>query len=77
MSVANNGSSGFAGSLGPGTYSVWVQEISSGGAVPYAFDFVVSPVPEPTTWAMMLLGFGAIGFAARRSRKGQFVGPFA
>jgi hypothetical protein len=30
-------------------------------------------VPEPATWAMMLLGFGAIGFAARRSRKGQFV----
>jgi len=77
MSVANNGSSGFAGSLGPGTYSVWVQEISSGGAVPYAFDFVVAPVPEPTTWAMMLLGFGAIGFAARRSRKGQFVRPSA
>jgi hypothetical protein len=30
-------------------------------------------VPEPATWAMMLLGFGAIGFAARRTRKGQFV----
>jgi hypothetical protein len=27
-----------------------------------------SPVPEPTTWAMMLLGFGAIGFAMRRRR---------
>jgi hypothetical protein len=25
-------------------------------------------VPEPSTWAMMLLGFGAIGFAARRRR---------
>jgi hypothetical protein len=23
-------------------------------------------VPEPGTWAMMLLGFGAIGFALRR-----------
>lgn len=29
-------------------------------------------VPEPSTWAMMLLGFGAIGFATRRRReKGQ------
>lgn len=27
------------------------------------------PVPEPATWAMMLLGFGAIGFGARRSRR--------
>lgn len=25
-------------------------------------------VPEPTTWAMMLLGFGAIGFAMRRRK---------
>jgi hypothetical protein len=25
-------------------------------------------VPEPATWAMMLLGFGAIGFAVRRRR---------
>jgi hypothetical protein len=26
-------------------------------------------VPEPSTWAMMLLGFGAVGFALRRSRR--------
>lgn len=29
----------------------------------------VEPLPEPGTWAMMLLGFGAIGFAMRRSRR--------
>jgi hypothetical protein len=28
----------------------------------------VAAVPEPATWAMMLLGFGAIGFASRRRR---------
>lgn len=28
----------------------------------------VGAVPEPTTWAMMLLGFGAIGFTMRRRR---------
>jgi hypothetical protein len=26
-------------------------------------------VPEPSTWAMMLLGFGAVGFAMRRRKK--------
>jgi len=28
-----------------------------------------SPVPEPATWAMMLVGFGAAGVAMRRKRK--------
>ena len=28
-------------------------------------------VPEPATWAMMLLGFGAAGTALRRSRRSQ------
>lgn len=30
---------------------------------------VNSGVPEPATWAMMMLGFGAIGFAMRRQTK--------
>lgn len=29
------------------------------------------PLPEPTTWAMMLVGFGAIGFGARRKRRSE------
>jgi hypothetical protein len=29
----------------------------------------VTPVPEPGTWAMMLIGFGAMGAAMRRRRK--------
>jgi hypothetical protein len=30
-----------------------------------------SPVPEPSTWAMMLFGFGGLGFAGyRRTLKG-------
>lgn len=29
---------------------------------------VDNPVPEPATWAMILLGFGAIGYAMRRRR---------
>jgi len=30
---------------------------------------VPAPVPEPATWAMMLLGFGGMGMALRRSRR--------
>ena len=32
-----------------------------------------SPVPEPASWAMMLVGFGAVGFALRRRRRDQFL----
>lgn len=28
-------------------------------------------VPEPTTWAMMLVGFGVVGWTMRRTRRGQ------
>jgi hypothetical protein len=28
-----------------------------------------APVPEPGTWAMMLLGFGAVGFSLRSARR--------
>jgi hypothetical protein len=27
------------------------------------------PIPEPSTWAMLIAGFGAIGFAMRRQRR--------
>jgi hypothetical protein len=30
-----------------------------------------SAVPEPTTWAMMLIGFGAVGYSMRRGRNRQ------
>ncbi|MFL6743267.1 MAG: PEPxxWA-CTERM sorting domain-containing protein, partial [Sphingomicrobium sp.] len=34
------------------------------------FRSTVLAVPEPATWAMMLLGFGAVGFSMRRKREG-------
>lgn len=43
----------------------WYNEdtqISAGGSV-------TSGVPEPATWAMMLIGFGALGIAMRRKPK--------
>ena len=35
------------------------------------------PVPEPKTWAMMLLGFGAAGVAMRRRRKAGLLAQLA
>jgi hypothetical protein len=32
-----------------------------------------SAVPEPATWAMMILGFGMVGFAMRRRRSSELV----
>jgi hypothetical protein len=32
----------------------------------------VAAVPEPTTWAMMLVGFGVLGFTMRRSKTPAF-----
>jgi hypothetical protein len=34
----------------------------------YVIDNVVAAVPEPATWAMMLIGFGGIGSALRRRK---------
>ena len=34
-------------------------------------------VPEPGTWAMMLMGFGAAGVAMRRRRRGNGLAQLA
>lgn len=65
---AGAGAQGFTPPLGPGTYSVWIQETGTGSAS-YAFNFLVASVPEPASWAMMIVGFGAIGASLRGRRK--------
>jgi hypothetical protein len=41
------------------------------GAINFATNGVppVTAVPEPSTWAMMLIGFAGLGFAFHRSRR--------
>src|ERR1700722_5150905 len=37
-----------------------------------AFEFTLATVPEPSTWAMMVIGFAGLGYAAfRRNSKGR------
>ena len=55
----------------PGDYSL--DESNAAGDYPVAIDggrLDPTPVPEPSTWAMMLIGLAGVGFAAyRRGRK--------
>ena len=37
----------------------------------------IGAVPEPSTWAMMLLGFGGVGVALRRRRRATFIAQLA
>jgi hypothetical protein len=59
----------------PGAITVWetgapqtvLQLVTSNGDS-FTFQFQ-SDVPEPSTWAMMLVGFGSLGFAGYRRQK--------
>lgn len=47
-------------------YLVRYQAVNGNGS---AVGRPIGAVPEPSTWAMMLLGFGAVGASLRRNRK--------
>ena len=69
---------------GGATYTLFGVTLAAGGS-PYSVSFDstnsssttqtftgnihFTAVPEPATWAMMLLGFGAIGFSMRNRRR--------
>ncbi len=45
-----------------------IQLGAPAAAAVYSYNSAVAAVPEPATWAMMMLGFGAVAFAVRRRR---------
>ncbi|HVI05623.1 MAG TPA: PEPxxWA-CTERM sorting domain-containing protein [Sphingomicrobium sp.] len=64
----------FLSALGfnPNVNDTYSATLTSGGQSLTAYAKIgsgASALPEPATWGMMLLGFGAIGFQMRRSRK--------
>ena len=52
--------------LGNGAHTIEVVGSLLGPTGSYSGTLNVAAVPEPATWAMMLIGFGAIGFSMRR-----------
>jgi PEP-CTERM motif len=61
-----------AGTLAP-DWSRIGTDITGQGPFNAAFSLTGITVPEPSTWVMMLIGFGGLGFAAY-SRRNRFVG---
>ena len=49
----------------------------SGSGLVTTFDFVNGGVPEPATWAFMIIGFGAVGSTLRQQRKANVKPSFA
>ena len=67
MAVPTQGSSGFSGVLGAGTYSFWVQDFNA-GSFNYGFDVTVAQAPEPATYAAVLTGISIIAALQYRRR---------
>jgi hypothetical protein len=52
----------------PGELFTGVTFASTGNSFEVDNLAVLSAVPEPATWALMILGFGGVGFAMRRAK---------
>jgi PEP-CTERM motif len=58
--------------IAPGDYEVLVTGTSHTTALGVGGSVITAAVPEPSTWAMMALGFMGLGYAAfRRNAKGR------
>jgi len=65
--VVVNVLSGFTGVLAAGPYTLTIGGNAGSGAS-YGGNVVLTPVPEPETYALMLAGLGIVGFVAVRRR---------
>ena len=57
----------------PGNYSLWESVGSYNYPIEESGNLSMTAVPEPSTWAMMLLGFAGLGIAGYRVRRNSAV----
>lgn len=69
MGLSGNGASGFSAPLPAGDYTVWIQELAA-GSFGYRFNFVITPVPEPSPALLGAVGLATLA-AWRRRVRGQ------
>jgi hypothetical protein len=55
-------------SASPGLVGQWADTADTEQHF-YVVEYVVSPIPEPQTYAMLLAGLGLLGFTARRKKQ--------
>jgi PEP-CTERM motif-containing protein len=55
--------------LGPEASSFQMFVTNADGSDIHSFFAMTAAIPEPSTWAMMILGFAGVGFMAYRRRK--------
>lgn len=67
-SVAPGGVRALPANLGPGTYQAIVRggQATSTGPFSATYKFYLGGVPEPSTWALMIMGIGLAGAIMRR-----------
>jgi hypothetical protein len=66
--IISVGSLGEVATVNPVTGVVETPLLSGlGSGAPHGLDFIPFAVPEPSTWAMMLLGFAGLGFMGYRA----------
>lgn len=68
LSIPAQGSSGFTLPLGPGDYTLWMQELAP-GSYTYRFNLVIEPaavVPLPPVLPLFLAGLGLLAWSVRR-----------
>jgi PEP-CTERM motif-containing protein len=66
--------------LTAGLHSIFVNGsvVGTSGNGSYVGNLnIAAPIPEPATWAMMLLGFGAVGFTFRKVRRATAIPQIA